>query len=57
MDGAAFEAYVTQVMLPELEPGTAVILDNLATHKNAATAKAMREAGCWFCSYHHTAQT
>ena len=27
-----------------LEPGTVVILDNLATHKNAAAAK----AGCWF---------
>ena len=48
MDGEAFAAYVTQVLLPELEPGTVVILDNLATHKNAAAAKAMREAGCWF---------
>ena len=27
---------------------TVVILDNLATHKNAAAAKAMRKAGCWF---------
>lgn len=25
-----------------------VILDNLATHKNADAAKAMRDAGCWF---------
>ena len=48
MDGEAFEAYVTQVLLPELEPGTVVILDNLATHRNTAAAKAMREAGCWF---------
>lgn len=48
MDGEAFEAYVEQVLIPELEPGTVVILDNLATHKNAAAAKAMREAGCWF---------
>ena len=30
------------------KPGTVVILDDLATHKNAAAAKAMREAGCWF---------
>lgn len=28
--------------------GTVDILDNLATHKNIAAAKAMREAGCWF---------
>lgn len=48
MDGEAFDTYVTQVLLPELEPGTVVILDNLATHRNAAAANAMREAGCWF---------
>ena len=48
MDGEAFAAYVEQVLVPELEPGTVVILDNLATHKNAAAAKAMRKAGCWF---------
>jgi transposase len=44
----AFAAYVEQVLVPELEPGTVVILDNLATHKNACAAKAMRDAGCWF---------
>jgi transposase len=48
MDGEAFAAYVSQVLAPVLEPGTVVILDNLATHKNAAAAKAMRKAGCWF---------
>ena len=48
MDGDAFAAYIEKVLVPELEPGTVVILDNLATHKNAAAAKAMRDAGCWF---------
>ena len=48
MDGEAFAAYVEQVLVPELVPGTVVILDNLATHKNAAASKAMRDAGCWF---------
>ncbi|WP_425412288.1 IS630 family transposase [Neptunicoccus sediminis] len=48
MDGAAFAAYVEKVLVPELAPGTVVILDNLATHKNAAAAKVMRDAGCWF---------
>src|SRR5210317_1400965 len=43
MDGEAFAAYVEQVLVPELEQGTVVILDNLATHKNIAAAKAMRE--------------
>jgi len=48
MDGSAFVAYVKKVLLPELAPGTVVILDNLATHKNAEAAEAMRDAGCWF---------
>jgi hypothetical protein len=37
-----------KVLVPELTPGTVVILDNLATHKNAEAAKAMRDAGCWY---------
>ena len=44
MDCEAFAAYVAQVIIPELKPGTVVILDNLATHKNAAAAKALRKA-------------
>lgn len=34
MDGAAFAAYIREVLVPEIEPGTAVVLDNLATHRN-----------------------
>ncbi len=48
MDCPAFAAYVEKVPVPELSPGSVVILDNLATHKNAEPAKAMRKAGCWF---------
>ena len=48
MDGPAFKAYVEKVLVPELSPGTVVILDNLATHRNAEAAQAMRAAGCWF---------
>lgn len=48
MDGAAFAAYGEKVLVPELSPGTVVILDNLATHKNVEAEKAMRRAGCWF---------
>ena len=33
MDGEAFAAYIAQVLVPELAPGTVVILDNLAMHK------------------------
>ncbi|MDP5220414.1 transposase [Ruegeria sp. 2205SS24-7] len=48
LDGEAFAAYVEQMLVPELAPGSAVILDNLDTHRNAAASKAMRVAGCWF---------
>jgi len=48
MDGPAFAAYVKEVLVPELTPGTVVILDNLATHRNVKAAQAIRQAGCWF---------
>lgn len=48
MDGPAFTAYVREVLAPELEPGTVVIPDNLATHRNAKAAQALRDVGCWF---------
>ena len=34
MDGPAFVAYIRDVLIPEIEHGTAMILDNLATHRN-----------------------
>ena len=48
MDGPAFVAYVRDVLVPEIEPGTVVICDNLATHKNAQAAKVLRDNGSWF---------
>jgi len=48
MDGPAFAAYVGQGRIPEPVPGTVVIPDSLATHKNAAAANAMPGAGCGF---------
>ena len=48
MDGEAFEAYVRNVLAPELQPGTVVICDNLAPHYNQAAAATLREVGCWF---------
>ena len=46
--GAAFAACVEKVLVPDLSPGTVVILDNLATHRNVEVEQAMRRAGCWF---------
>ena len=48
MDGPAFTTWVETQLVPALEPGTAVILDNLSTHKVSAAADALRRAGCWF---------
>ena len=47
MDGPAFAAYIREVPIPEIEPGTVVILDNLATHKNKEAEAALRAHGCW----------
>ena len=48
MNGAAFAAYIREVLVPEIKPGTVVICDNLATHKNCEAAAALRAHGCWF---------
>lgn len=48
MNGRAFAAYIREVLAPELSPGTVVICDNLATHRNKDAAQALKDAGCWF---------
>ncbi|WP_185962222.1 transposase [Palleronia caenipelagi] len=48
MDGPAFVAYIRDVLIPEFEPVTAVILDNLATHRNKEAEALLRDHGCWF---------
>ena len=45
MDGLAFEAYVTQFLVPTLKPGDIVVMDNLAAHKRAEVAIAIEAAG------------
>ena len=45
MDSLAFEAYVTQVLVPTLGPGDIVVMDNLAAHKRAEIATAIEAAG------------
>ncbi|MFD1882101.1 transposase, partial [Paracoccus pacificus] len=48
MDGPAFATYIRDVLIPEINPGTVVILDNLATHRNRQATEALRAHGCWF---------
>ena len=45
MTGAAFLAYVEQVLVPTLQPGEIVIMDNLPAHKPAAVRAAIQAAG------------
>ena len=45
MDGAAFPTYVERVLVPALEPGDIVVLDNLPAHKIAPVREALPEPG------------
>ena len=45
MHGAAFLAYVEQVLVPELKPGDIVIMDNLPAHKSIGITEAIEKAG------------
>jgi transposase len=45
MDGAAFLAYVEQVLGPTLQPGDIVVMDNLPAHKPDEVRSAIEQAG------------
>ena len=45
MDGELFLAWVWQGLVPTLQPGDLVILDNLATHKVAGVREAIEAVG------------
>ncbi len=45
INGVAFQAYVDQVLVPELEPGDIVVMDNLSSHKGVGVRAAIEAAG------------
>jgi transposase len=45
INGESFLAYVEQVLIPALNPGDIVIIDNLGSHKGKAVRRAIRAAG------------
>jgi transposase len=45
INGKMFLAYVEQVLVPALEPGDIVVMDNLGSHKGKAVRDAIRAAG------------
>ena len=48
MDREAFDTYVEKVLIPELEPGSVVILDNLSVHNSQKAANMLKAHECWF---------
>ena len=44
IDGDSFRTYVEKVLVPTLEPGDIVIMDNLGSHKGKDVRKAIRAA-------------
>ena len=45
INGVSFQAYVDQVLVPELSPGDIVVMDNLGSHKGAGVRAAIEAAG------------
>lgn len=45
IDGESFRTYVEQVLVPILQPGDIVVVDNLGSHKGKAARQAIRSAG------------
>lgn len=50
VNGRCFRAWVEQQLVPVLEPGDIVVMDNLGSHKSAAVRQTIRTAGArlWF---------
>jgi transposase len=45
IDNVSFLAYVEQVLVPALQPGDVVVLDNLAVHRQPEVRRAVEGAG------------
>lgn len=45
VNGDVFEAFVEQVLVPQLRPGDVVVMDNLSSHKRARTRALIEAAG------------
>jgi transposase len=45
INGEAFQAYVDQILVPDLEPGDIVVMDNLGSHKRPGIRQAIEAAG------------
>ena len=50
MDSDIFIAYIEQCLVPSLEPGNIVVMDNLSAHKHKRVRELIEAAGCdlWY---------
>ena len=48
MDRDAFDSCIEKVPIPEPDPGSVVILDNLATHNSDTATRMLKAHGCCF---------
>ena len=50
VNGDVFEAFVEQVLVPQLKPGDIVVMDNLSSHKVAGVREAIESVGAsvWY---------
>lgn len=50
LDTPAFEVYLTHFLIPYLQPGQVVVMDNLSVHKSARVQALIEAAGCelWY---------
>ncbi len=45
INGESFRTYVEKILVPTLQPGDIVVMDNLGSHKGKAVRQAIRAAG------------
>jgi transposase len=45
INGQSFRLYIDKVLIPTLQPGDIVVMDNLGSHKSSAVRQALRAAG------------
>ena len=50
INGQSFTTYVEQILVPTLNPGDVVIMDNLGSHKGKAVRAAIHDAGATLLS-------
>ena len=49
VNSESFTAWVEQFLIPELEPGSIVVVDNLGSHKGSRVRKLLKASGCSSC--------